>query len=112
MKIAVSSDGSKLDDKVSEFFGRANYILIIETNKSEVKLLKAIENASKDQRGGAGIACAEKIASENAEVVITGNLGPRAMDALKQFGIKSYKGQGTVKESVKLLGEGKLQIIG
>jgi predicted Fe-Mo cluster-binding NifX family protein len=98
MRIAVSSTGKTLDDEVSPVFGRCPYFLIIELTNKEPKLLEAVANTSADQRGGAGISAARLVAGKKVDAVVSGNIGPRALDVLGQFNVKVFKKQGIVRE--------------
>ena len=44
--------------------------------------------------------------------MITGNLGPRAMDVLKQFNVDAFHGEGKVKDALDKFLEGTLKTIG
>jgi len=111
MKVAVGATGKGLDSNVSEVFGRCPYFLIVEIENNEIGKVEAIENRSIQQRGGAGISSAQMVAEKNVKAVITGNVGPRAYDVLKQFKIEMYKGSGTVKEALQKFIENKLEKI-
>ncbi len=111
MKIAVSSEGKDLNSDVSEVFGRCPYFIIAEIENKKIQKFETIKNESADQRGGAGISAARKIAEKGANAVITRNTGPRALDVLKQFGIKSYNGCGTVKDVLQKFIENELREI-
>lgn len=108
MKIAVSSTGKNLTDNVSDVFGRSPYFIVAEIENGEIKKTEIIENKSADQMGGAGIFAAQLMAEKNVNVVITGNVGPRALDVLKQFNIAIYYGGGIVKDALHQFVEGKL----
>jgi len=43
--------------------------------------------------------------------VVTGTVGPRALDVLKQFNIQIYKGAGFLSEVTQKFIEGKLEKI-
>ncbi len=107
MKIAISSIGKTMDSEVDARFGRCNYFLIVEIEDKKIKNVKAIENTAKAQMGGAGIIAGEIVANEKVDAVITTNLGPRAFSVFEQFGIKSYFGEGKIKDVVKDFIEGK-----
>ena len=111
MKIAISSTTQNIDDKVHETFGRCPYFIIAEIKDGKIEKTQAIKNESIDQTSGAGISSAQLVAEQKAEVVITGNVGPRAFDVLNQFKIKMYVGKGIVKEVVQNFIDNKLKEI-
>jgi len=109
MKIAVSSTGKNIESKVSDIFARCPYFIIAEIKDQKIDKTEIIENKSTDQMSGAGISAAQLMAEKNVNAVITGNVGPRAFDVLKQFNIEIYRGEGKVKEAVEKFIEGKLE---
>ena len=109
MKIAVSSTGKKLTDNVSEVFARCPYFVIAEIENKEIKRYEAIKNESENQMGGAGISAAQLMAEKNVNTVITKNVGPRALDVLKQFNIAIYYGDGTIEKVLQEFIGGKLK---
>jgi len=111
MKVAVSSKGKNLESEVSDVFGRSPYFVIAEIENREIKKTEIIENKSADQMGGAGISTAQLMAEKNVNAVITGNVGPRALDVLKQFNIAIYYGDGRVEEVLQKFIDGKLEKI-
>ena len=111
MKVAVSSMGKNLESQVSTVFGRCPYFVIAEIEKEKIVKVEAIENISAKQVGGAGISTAQAIAEKDAKAVITGNIGPRASDVLRQFNIEVYNGSGLVKEVLQKFIDNKLEKI-
>jgi len=111
MKIAVSSTGKNLTDNISEVFARCPYFVIAEIKNQEIKKFEAIKNESENQMGGAGISAAQLMAEKDIKVVITKNVGPRALDVLNQFNIEIYYGDGTIKEVLQEFIDGKLKKI-
>jgi len=111
MKIAVSSMGKNIESNASDIFGRCPYFIIVEIEDNEIKKIEAIENKNINQMGGAGISIAKLIAEKDVETVITGNIGPRALDVLNQFKIKIYSGNGMIKEVIQEFINGKLKEI-
>ncbi len=111
MKVAISSIGKGIDSNVSTVFGRAPYFVIVEIDGKKIVKVESMENASSSQSGGAGISAAQLIAEKGANALITGNVGPRASDVLRQFNIEVYKGDGLVKEAVQKFIDGKLEKI-
>lgn len=101
MKVAVSSKGKTLDSEVSDIFGRCPYFIIAEIEEKKIIKFEAIENSSAAQSQGAGISAAQLVAEKDVSALITGNVGPRALDVLKQFKIEIYNGTGTVNESLQ-----------
>ncbi len=109
MKIAVSSTGKNLNSQVNEIFGRCPYFLIVEIDDKKIKGFQTVENISRNQAGSVGISVAQMIVEKGANVVITGNVGPRALDVLKQFKVDIFNGRGSVEENLKKFIEGKLK---
>lgn len=107
MKIAVTSTGPTLDDTIDPRFGRCAYFVIVEADGMN---FEAFDNESIALGGGAGIQSAQFIASKGAEVVITGNCGPNAVQTLSASQIKIFVGQsGTVREAMEKLKRGDLK---
>lgn len=98
MKIAVSSTDKNIESNVSDVFGRCSYFIIAEIKDNKIEKTEAIKNESTDQNSGVGISTAQLMAEKDVNAVITGNVGPRALDVLNQFNIEIYSGQGTVKD--------------
>lgn len=92
MKIALTSTSNELGAKLSPVFGRCPFFVIVETQEGEIKNTKAVKNPAVNQRGGAGPLAAQKIGDSGAEIVISGNIGPRAFDVLERLGIEAYQG--------------------
>ena len=109
MKIAISSTGKDLDSKVSEVFARCPYFIFAEIENQEIKKFEAIKNESENQMGGAGISAAQLMAEKDIKAVITKNVGPRALDVLKQFNIGIYAGDGTIEKVLQEFIDGKLK---
>jgi predicted Fe-Mo cluster-binding NifX family protein len=98
MKIAISAVGPTLDAEVDPRFGRCQYFIITDPETIE---FEAIDNASAISSGGAGISAAQTIASKGVEVVLTGNCGPNAYQALSPAGIKVITGvSGKVRDVI------------
>jgi len=100
MKIAISSTGKNIDDKIDETFGRCPYFIIVEIKDGKIGKIETIENENINQTTGAGVSTAQLVAEKEVEAIITGNVGPRALDVLNQFNIKIYTGKGSIKEAI------------
>jgi predicted Fe-Mo cluster-binding NifX family protein len=106
MKICVSVVSNSLDSPIDPRFGRCPYFVIVD---SETMQFEAIPNVASGATGGAGIQAAQTIASKGAKVLITGNVGPNAFEALSAAGIKIVTGaSGTVREVVEKYKRGEL----
>ncbi len=111
MKIAVSSTDKNIGSNVSDVFGRCPYFIIAEIRDQKIGKTEAIENKNTSQMRGAGISTAQLIAEKNVNAVITGNVGPRALDILRQFNIEIYSGEGVIKNVLQEFIDGKLKKI-
>jgi predicted Fe-Mo cluster-binding NifX family protein len=109
MKVAVTSKGKNLDSKVDPRFGRAAYILIVDTDSLEFEVLDNLENVNAFK--GAGIQAASMVSSKGAEVLLTGFCGPNAFKTLNAAKIKVVNdASGTVREAVTAFSNGKFTI--
>ena len=109
MKIAVTSTGTDLDSQVDPRFGRAAYILIIDSETFDFEVLDNKENVNALK--GAGIQAACMVSDKGAEVLLTGFCGPNAFKALKAANIGvANDAAGTVKDTVKAHLDGKLPL--
>ena len=110
MQVAISSSGSDLNSQVYPQFGRAPYILIVD---SDTMQYEALENPNVASAGKAGIKTAQLVADKGTQVVLTGNVGPNAFDVLWAASIEVIKGvSGTVESAVKRYLQGHLQPVG
>lgn len=107
MKIAVTSQGAHLDSQVDPRFGRAAYILIVDTETFDFEVLDNKENVNALK--GAGIQAASMVSDKGAEVLLTGYCGPKAFQVLNAAKINVANNVGgTVRDAVKTFNEGKL----
>ncbi len=100
MKIAISSKTKDINDKIDETFGRCPYFIIAEIKDKKIEKIEVMENKNINQTTGAGVSTAQLVTEKEVKAVITGNVGPRALDVLNQFNIKIYIGKGTIKEAI------------
>jgi predicted Fe-Mo cluster-binding NifX family protein len=107
MKLVVTSTGADLDSPVDPRFGRAQHLLLVETDDMT---FQAMPNPAAQSAGGAGPQAAQAVAAAGAQAVITGNVGPNAHRALSAAGLKVYIGAtGTAREAVAAYSRGALQ---
>ena len=110
MKICVSAAANSLDAPMDPRFGRCPYFVIVD---SETMQFEAVPNMASGAMGGAGIQAAQTIAGRGVKVLITGNVGPNAFQALSAAGIKIVTGAfGTVREVVEKYKRGELKETG
>jgi predicted Fe-Mo cluster-binding NifX family protein len=108
-KLAVSATGESLDAQVDPRFGRCAYFVIVD---SETLAFEAIPNTAASAMGGAGIQAAQMVVEKDVKVVITGNVGPNAFQALSAARIGIVAGAvGTVREAVSKYNDGELKEI-
>ena len=107
MKIAITSLGQDLSSQIDPRFGRAAYILIIDTVHSGVEVFDNTANLNAFK--GAGIQAAAMLSKKGAEVLLTGYCGPNAYKTLQAAGVKVVNDvSGKVKDAVDALIEGNL----
>lgn len=105
MKIAVTSSGETLDSQLDPRFGRAAYILIVETETLEFESFDNQEN--KNAFKGAGIQAAAMVSNSGATVLLTGFCGPNAFKTLETAGVKVVNDQtGRVIDAVQKFKQG------
>jgi predicted Fe-Mo cluster-binding NifX family protein len=110
MKICVSAASNRMDSPIDPRFGRCPYFVIVD---SENMQFEVIQNMASGATGGAGIQAAQTIAGKGVKVLITGNVGPNAFQALSAAGIKIVTGaSGTVREVVERYKRGELSETG
>ena len=106
MKICISASTGSLDSQVDPRFGRCPYFVIVD---SETMEFEALPNRAAGATGGAGIQAAQAVANKGAKVVITGNIGPNAFQALSTLGIKTFVGaSGNIRKAVEAYKKGEL----
>ena len=105
MKVAVTSKGTLLSSEVDPRFGRAPYILIVDT---ETMAFEAVDNSDNvNAFKGAGIQAATMVSDRGAQVLMTGYCGPKAFATLEAAGVKVVSDvSGTVRGAVAALKAG------
>jgi len=107
MKVAVTAKGILLESEVDPRFGRAPYILIVDT---ETMTFEAVDNGDNvNAFKGAGIQAATMVADKGAAVLMTGYCGPKAFATLQAAGVKVVSDvSGKVREAVAALKAGTI----
>ncbi len=107
MKVCVTAGASGLDAPMDPRFGRCPYFVIVDTDSMSES---SIANSNVNATSGAGIQAAQQIAREGANALITGNIGPNAMQTLSaaRIDVYQYQGAGSVREVVEKFKRGEL----
>mgnify|MGYP001552204965 CR=1 FL=1 len=106
MKVAVTAKSPELDSEVDPRFGRAAYIMVVESEDMSFEVIDNEKNKKAFQ--GAGIQAASSVSEKGAEVLLTGYCGPKAFQVVDAAGIKVVNDvTGVVKEAVENLVAGK-----
>ena len=98
MKIVVSANGADMDAPASSVFGRCPVYIFVDT---ETGAYEAVENPAANAAGGAGIQAAQFVIDRGAKAVVTGRVGPKALDVLQAAGVLLHLvTEGSVRAAV------------
>lgn len=89
MRIIFTAETDSWKSQIDQRFGRANGFFLYDQETKEIGWYPNNEN--QEAGHGAGVQAAQKMSELRAEAIITGNLGPKASEILKNAGIKVYK---------------------
>ena len=93
MKVCVTAAASGIDAPMDPRFGRCPFFVVIDLDSmSEI----SIPNANVNAASGAGIQAAQEVAKQGVSALITGNIGPNAMQTLSAAKIDVYQHQGGI----------------
>jgi predicted Fe-Mo cluster-binding NifX family protein len=109
-KIAVTSEGPSLDDRVDPRFGRAAGFVIVDLETMDSHYLD--NGRSQVLAQGAGIQAAEMIARAGVDFLLTGYVGPKAFQALSAAGVQVGQNlEGlTVREAIERFRSGQVEV--
>jgi len=108
MKVAVTSQGQELSSEVDLRFGRAKFLLVVDSETDDFEVHDNELNLNAVQ--GAGIQTGQNIANLGVEVVITGNVGPNAFKTLSAAKVKIFLAdKQTVQQAIDSFKAGKLK---
>ncbi|MDK2792320.1 MAG: hypothetical protein PWQ25_1183 [Deferribacteres bacterium] len=101
MKILVTAREKNENRLIDVRFGRALYWYIFDTEKNESYFID--NSRSENFEHGAGMQAAANVIDEGVDVIITGSVGPKAFNIIKNKGIKVYRGnpEKSVIENLK-----------
>jgi predicted Fe-Mo cluster-binding NifX family protein len=99
MKIGVSAQGGSMESEVEPRFGRCPYFLIVDSDTME---FEAFPNSGTRMAHGAGPRTVQEFVQRGTEVVLTGQVGPKAQQALDAASLEVVTGtHGTVREAIE-----------
>jgi len=105
MKVAITSTGNSLDNKLDQRFGRCSYFIIYDT---ETKGMEFIPNPNKDVEAGAGPSSVQLVASRNVQKIISGEFGIKIkslLDSLKIQMIVLKEPEKTIRDIINMLNQ-------
>jgi len=110
IKIAFASEeNTGLESRLSHHFGRCPYYVFVEIEDDEVKNVEVKENPYFNSHVPGAVP--QFIASEDANVIISGGMGPRAIDQFMRLGIEPITGvSGKIKDILNDYVDGKIQL--
>lgn len=108
MRVVVTAQGPQLDSPADPRFGRARYLVLVDTETGECSSVDNEINLNAPQ--GAGIQTGRRVVELKAQAVITGHAGPKAFSVLDAGGVAIYTGaSGTVRQALEQFKGGTLQ---
>ena len=109
MKIAFSSEENKgIDGMLAHHFGRCPYYVFVDVEDNKIKSIETKENPFfNDHEPGV---VPQFIADKKADVIVSGGMGPRAIEWFKDLKVKAITAQPKkIKEILDDYFEGKLK---
>ncbi len=88
MRIAVPVSAPSKEALMDEKFGRAQWFLIYDSKSGRYEV---VENPGFEASSGAGSAAVQTLRDRSVDVLLAGNIGPKAKDLLAMAGIKAYE---------------------
>lgn len=107
MKICVTAAASGIDAPLDPRFGRCPFFVVVDLDSMSDQ---SIPNSNINATSGAGIQAASEVAKQGVSAIITGNIGPNAIQTLRAAKIDVYQhqGGGSVREAVEKFKRGEL----
>lgn len=108
MRIVVSSDTDRgLDSSVSHHFGRCPFFSIVDVSEGAIEDIQVVDNPFYQSHAPGQVPAF--IRKLNADAMIAGGMGRRAIDMFREYGIGCSTGAfGTVRSAVESFIEGVL----
>ncbi len=87
MKLIISAQNPSLESHIDSRFGRSPWLILFDT---ETNQWEAFQNPGVNQSGGAGVAAAQFVVDQKADVIISGDFGPHAARAFQAAKIEMW----------------------
>lgn len=109
MRIAISSEENNgLDGQVAQHFGRCPYFILVDLEGREMKQINTVDNPFYLQHQPGQVP--EFVRSQEANVMLAGGMGHRAISFFEQYGIKAVTGaSGTIRTALEQYLGGELE---
>ena len=96
-KICIATTGATINSPIADIFDKAPYFLIVGFGNMEV-----VQNPNVQDLIGSGVQSAQLVVSEGSDVVITNDIGIKAIEELHRLQVKVYTGvTGTAKDALE-----------
>lgn len=109
MMVCITTATTEADAPIDARFGRSAFFTFVDlsTGAYHVK-----PNEFLDESHGVGTRVSQYVADQGAEAVITGHVGPKALDVLTAAGVAAYTTEAaSVSEALTALREGRLSAV-
>ncbi len=108
MRIAATSEGNTPESQLAEHFGRCPFFIVFETDGKQITSQKTVENPYFNNHVPGAVP--KFIKSLDADLVLTGGIGPMAIEAFKSMSIEVIYGiEGTCRKAAEDYLSGKLK---
>lgn len=107
MKLCITASGKSIDANIDTRFGRAPWFLIVDTDTGTI--IEAVENSAVAQGQGAGVAATRLVSDKNVDAVLTGTVGPNAIQVFQETEVRLFEGassQDTVQQALAKFKQG------
>jgi len=92
MKVAITAQGPEQTSAVDTRFGRAKWIIVVDTQTGQSQVHDNQVNLNAVQ--GAGIQTGQNVANLGVDAVVTGNVGPNAFKTLAAAQVRVFLASG------------------
>jgi len=108
MRVAVSANENKgLDSAIGAHFGRCPFFVLVDVEEGKVQAVQTIDNPYYHQHQPGQVP--GFIRTQEADVMLSGGMGGRAVTFFQQYGIEPVTGAaGTVRQSIDAYLAGEL----